>query len=282
MHFDLKPSDVRLCRDGLVRVGGFGLAAVCRSDGRASGWSGGSRLYAAPERVRGGALDARSDVYSAGALLYVMVSGRLPRGGGATPGSGLSYLSERVAKLADVAPDLHVPDGLEWVLQRALAPNANERFQSMDDMKTALLALEEGLVPEVESLEPMSRRDTDEAPIRRSGRAKRAMLVASFAMASLGLMAAMAAIVLTVVGPPLPASDMTVVHITGDIAVEDIVIRDVDGLQVAGSEMPPGQYTLHVNFGAGLRPHADMLLRGGPVQVDCWRASAHCNVQAVP
>ena len=83
MHRDIKPSNILLTQDGDVRIVDFGIALVADSDiSRLEGIAG-SPSYMSPEQVQGLELDARSDLYSLGAVMYEMLSGQRPFRAGA-------------------------------------------------------------------------------------------------------------------------------------------------------------------------------------------------------
>lgn len=129
VHNDVKPGNILVGDDEAVKVCDFGLAAL-RERRQPSGVVVGSPVYMPPERIRGEAGDARSDIYSMGASLYAMVTGRAPFGGRPTRAM-LGHLNEPVP-LGDMPADL------ERILRRSMAKEPSDRFESAGAMRDAL------------------------------------------------------------------------------------------------------------------------------------------------
>lgn len=127
VHLDIKPANILCDRDGVSKLGDFGLA-------ERSGWSSpnalptGSPLYASPEQATGGAVDARSDVYACGAMLFELLTGRPPYVAETALAVLSMHASEPVPDPRTVAPRL--PGGVAWVVIKAMAKNPAERFQT--------------------------------------------------------------------------------------------------------------------------------------------------------
>lgn len=156
VHQDLNPSHVLVPWDGHVKVGNFGIAAALeRGDRAESGLVQGTYGYLSPEQATGGAASSRSDVYSAGLMLWELLAGRkaIVRG----PGADASVV-DAVAKagfppLHEVRPDL--PKSIVTAVARALEPDPDKRTidaQSMCDVLRTSGNLEDGRVALVESL----------------------------------------------------------------------------------------------------------------------------------
>ena len=146
VHRDLKPENVFLTQDGRIKILDFGLAKLQpppadratvagTSDITAEVAVGGSAGYMAPEQVQGLPGDHRSDIFSFGALLYEMVSGRRAFGSRTAIEAMYAILNEDPAELA---PDANVAPALERIIRRCLAKQPGERFQSARDMAFAL------------------------------------------------------------------------------------------------------------------------------------------------
>ncbi len=150
VHRDLKPGNVMVTPDGVVKVLDFGLAKLTREDATTldvqarlsgSGMAAGTPAYMSPEQASGGAIDARSDVFSFGAVLYEMVTGRRPFGGGSIAEMFAALLKEPPKPPSDLVAD--VPKELERIILRCLRKEPERRFQNMLDVKVELQEVKE-------------------------------------------------------------------------------------------------------------------------------------------
>jgi hypothetical protein len=133
VHGDIKPANVLISRDGTVKVTDFGLARLLGgSNVQLSATIAGTPTYMAPEQSRGTATPA-SDVYSAGIVLYEMLSGRPPFEGDAPVQLALQHLQDSPPPL-----DANVPGPLQEVMFRALAKDPRDRFQDGEELAEAL------------------------------------------------------------------------------------------------------------------------------------------------
>ena len=127
MHRDVKPENVLIGEDGRVKVGDFGLArAVDASPLTATtGLLLGTVAYLAPEQVRRGVADARTDVYAAGVLLFEMLTGRPPFEGDTALSVAYQHLHDRVPAPSTFNPD--VPEELDELVLQATEPDPDHR-----------------------------------------------------------------------------------------------------------------------------------------------------------
>ncbi len=140
IHRDIKPANVLIRDDGQVLVTDFGIAKLrdTATDHTQTGMVVGSVRYLAPEQVEGGPVDARSDVYSLGIVLYEALTGRAPFDGPNDAAIALARLREQPLTPRQVRPG--IPRALEAVVLKAMARNPDQRFSSAVELRAALLA----------------------------------------------------------------------------------------------------------------------------------------------
>ncbi|MCI9293813.1 MAG: Stk1 family PASTA domain-containing Ser/Thr kinase [Lawsonibacter sp.] len=133
IHRDIKPHNVMVLRDGSVKVADFGIARVA-SGGHSTLTQEalGSVHYISPEQARGSHIDARSDLYSAGVVLYEMLTGRLPFEGDTPVSVAIQHINSIPLSPRELEPS--IPEALEVITMRAMAPNPDNRYLSADDM----------------------------------------------------------------------------------------------------------------------------------------------------
>ncbi|MCA1650243.1 MAG: tetratricopeptide repeat protein, partial [Acidobacteria bacterium] len=140
IHRDLKPGNIILTGTGDLKVLDFGLAKTLQREDDANlthpGQVLGTPGYVAPEQLLGKPADVRCDVYSAGAILYEMLTGRAPFEQGDSMGRALAALMERVPPPHQV--NVTVPRDLSDVVQRAMARDPADRYQTADALRDAL------------------------------------------------------------------------------------------------------------------------------------------------
>jgi serine/threonine protein kinase len=161
IHRDVKPSNVFISpnREGQerVKVLDFGLAKV--ADGlklTRAGVMFGTGSYMSPEQARGASLDARTDVYALGCVLFESLAGRPPFVGDSLMAIIGQHLQKPPPRLAELRPGLQVPAGLEELIECTLAKKAEQRFSGMEAMVRALMSLELPPPSRVEVARPMS------------------------------------------------------------------------------------------------------------------------------
>jgi eukaryotic-like serine/threonine-protein kinase len=139
VHRDVKPQNVLLSEDGLPKVTDFGIARSADVESvTLTGTVMGTSEYLSPEQARGEAVDVRSDVYSLGAILYELCTGRVPFAGENPVSIAMRHLHEPVPSVRERRRD--VPRRLEAAIRRALAKDPEERFASMGELIAELEA----------------------------------------------------------------------------------------------------------------------------------------------
>ena len=300
IHRDIKPQNIMVLRDGSVKVADFGIACLADSAQTLTQEALGSVHYISPEQARGDRPDARSDIYSSGVVLYEMLTGRLPFEGESAVAVAIQHLSSIPLAPREINPD--IPEQLELICMKAMAPDLEHRYQSADAMIADLGAFRKN--PEVEMKfdlsdlrpeendeptrtirtmpshtvtipvhqpernYPRRERDEDEEP-RRAGSGKRGVLVGAVTVAAVAVV-----IVLfkTILGSFAPAAvDQYQVpdlyNMTIEEAENDPRIEGVFEIQKAGSE-----FSTDVPEGHILRqdPKKDETRKGSQLVIQVW------------
>jgi serine/threonine protein kinase len=160
VHRDIKPENVMVRPDGYVKVLDFGIAKLTQQpDGSPDtgqmtrtlsqtrdGAIVGTVPYMSPEQARGAAVDARSDIWSLGCLLYEMIGGRSPFAGPTTSDVLVGILDKQPAPLA--APPHNIPAECDWIIAKTLRKNADERYQKTEELLSDVRRLQEKLTLE--------------------------------------------------------------------------------------------------------------------------------------
>jgi beta-lactam-binding protein with PASTA domain/tRNA A-37 threonylcarbamoyl transferase component Bud32 len=140
VHRDVKPGNVMITPQGTVKVMDFGIARAV-SDSAATMTSTaaviGTAQYLSPEQARGEGVDARSDVYSAGCLLYELVTGTPPFTGDSPVAVAYQHVREDPRTPSSINPE--IPPELDAILLKAMSKNPANRYQSAAEMRADLL-----------------------------------------------------------------------------------------------------------------------------------------------
>jgi serine/threonine protein kinase/Tfp pilus assembly protein PilF len=174
VHRDIKPENIMLRPDGYAKVLDFGIAKLTEqrpasdSDQTRLGLVLGTGHYMSPEQARGQKVDARSDIWSLGVVLYEMVGG-IPPFRGETPSDCIaSILTTEPPPLSGVFPD--VPFKLESILEKALRKNSAERYQTIEEMLADLRVLKGELEAESSLSQTNARTESIVSKIKRRKR----------------------------------------------------------------------------------------------------------------
>ena len=153
VHRDIKPENIMLRRDGYVKVLDFGLAKLTEQHASgseattlfdtATGVVIGTVTYMSPEQARGQSIDARTDIFSLGIVIYEMASGRTPFEGETANDLIASILKTEPPPLVQYSPE--IPGELQRIVERALCKDREERYQTVKDLLIDLRTLKREL-----------------------------------------------------------------------------------------------------------------------------------------
>jgi tetratricopeptide (TPR) repeat protein len=144
IHRDLKPQNIMVDREGNAKIMDFGIARSLRTAGMtAEGMIIGTPEYMAPEQVEGQEADQRTDIYALGAILFEMVTGRVPFEGDSP--LSVAYKHKNEAPLPPRKLNTQVPEPLNDLILRCLEKEKENRYQTADDLLADLVRIEDGL-----------------------------------------------------------------------------------------------------------------------------------------
>lgn len=177
IHRDIKPQNIMLLKDGMIKVADFGIASLENTIEENNGETVGSVHYIAPEQARGEAPDARSDIYSLGIVMYEMLTGKLPYVGNSDVEVAVKHMNTDPVTPRDIVPS--IPEELERICLKAMNSNIDERYQSASEM---LADLEEyksqSLAAHVLEDSEAVLIDSEEPPRHRAKRSRRSKKIA--------------------------------------------------------------------------------------------------------
>ena len=135
VHRDIKPANMMILADGTVKVADFGIARIEQSNLTQTGMILGTPSYMSPEQFMGQTVDGRSDLFSAGVILYELLTGEKPFSGSATT------IMHKVLQENPLPPstlNVQVPRPFDGVVKKALAKRPDERFQTAREFAEAI------------------------------------------------------------------------------------------------------------------------------------------------
>jgi serine/threonine protein kinase len=177
IHRDIKPQNIMLLKDGMIKVADFGIASLENTVEENNGETVGSVHYIAPEQVRGEAPDARSDIYSLGIVMYEMLTGRLPYVGNSDVEVAVKHMNTDPVTPRDIVPS--IPEELERICLKAMNSNIDERYQTASEMLADLEQYKaQSLAAHVLEDSEAVLIDSEEPPRRRAQRSRRSKKIA--------------------------------------------------------------------------------------------------------
>jgi serine/threonine-protein kinase len=147
IHRDVKPANVMITRNGAVKVMDFGIARALGEGQNVTQTAAviGTAQYLSPEQARGEQVDARSDVYAAGCVLFELLTGEPPFTGDTPVAVAYQHVREDPRRPSDVNPQ--IPPALDAVVLKALSKNPANRYQSAAEMRADLIRVRNGQQP---------------------------------------------------------------------------------------------------------------------------------------
>jgi len=138
IHRDVKPDNIMVSKTGAVKVMDFGIARVVESELTKTGNVMGTPAYMSPEQVNGEKIDARSDIFSLGVILYELLTGTKPFTGETMPSLMFAIIQSHPTQPS--AMDAKIHGAWDNILGKALAKNREERYAAAKDFVEAVRA----------------------------------------------------------------------------------------------------------------------------------------------
>ena len=144
IHRDIKPHNIMLLDDGMIKVADFGIAALQNDLEMPTEEAVGSVHYIAPEQARGQAADTRSDIYSLGIVMYEMLTGQLPYTGDSTVEIAVKHMNAEPKLPREI--DATIPQELERITMKAMEADLNKRYQTAQELLNDLEAYHKSVI----------------------------------------------------------------------------------------------------------------------------------------
>lgn len=201
IHRDIKPQNVLIHSDGHVKVADFGIARMTNAFTISKGDTVvGSVHYSSPEQATGSVVEATSDIYSTGVVLYEMLTGRVPFVGDTPVAVAMQHINDAPPPVTELAPE--TPPAVIAVLMKAMAKSPADRYQTAREMADALLKAKDGIVdpaaasiaaqaytpqPPKQEPQPKPRQPVQPKPRKRLSRKQRQTIITTCVMSALML-----------------------------------------------------------------------------------------------